>query len=238
MTGEDSFRARLRAVIDNIAAPGRPQTQALVDGLVQAGVASDGALLDLVRDRRVADGLRADGCWLLGRLAIRGGTEVLVELLGDASVDVRAEAAASLGLLGTPDGPVADALVEAVVHDAATPVRAAAIHALGILGGSSAAPTLLALVEDQSADAELRADAAEACAHMTDIGIVDVLLDALDDASPLVRYSAAYSLGQQGDANAIARLEELAAHDEAVTPWGTVASSAAQALEALAQRGS
>jgi HEAT repeat protein len=237
MTSEGSFRARLRAVIDNIAAAGRPQTQALVDGLVQAGATSDEALLDLVRDDRVADELRANGCWLLGRLASRGGTEVLVELLGDASVDVRAEAAGSLGLLGTADSPIADALVEAVVHDPATPVRAAAIHALGILGGASAAPTLLALVEDHHADPELRADAAEACAHMTDSRIVDALLDALDDPSPLVRYAAAYSLGQQGDAKAVARLEEVAARDEAVTPWGTVASSAAQALEALAQRG-
>jgi HEAT repeat protein len=238
MTGEDLFRVRLRAVIDNIAAPGRPQTQALVDGLVQAGATSDEALLDLIRDRRVVDALRANGCWLVGRLASDGATEVLVELLGDASVDVRAEAAASLGLLGTADGPVADALVEAFVHDPATPVRAAAIHALGLLGGSSTAPTLLALVEDQHADPDLRADAAEACAHMTDSRIVHVLLDALDDPSPLVRYSAAYSLGQQGDANVVARLEELAAHDEAVTPWGTVASSAAQALEALAHRNS
>lgn len=161
MTGEDSFRARLRAVIDNIAPAGRPQTQALVDGLVQAGATSDEALLELTRDHRVADELRANGCWLLGRLASRGAAEVLVDLLGDESVDVRAEAAASLGLLDSADGPIADALVDAVVHDPATPVRAAAIHALGILGGANAAPTLLALVESA-------AQALEALAHRGD----------------------------------------------------------------------
>lgn len=237
MTGEGSFRARLRAVVEHIAAQGRPQTQALVDGVVQAGATSDEALLALVRDGGVASEVRANGCWLLGRLASPGAIEALVDLLADASDDVRAEAAVSLGLLGTVDGPVTDALVDAVVRDAATPVRAAAIHALGMLGGSRAVPALLALVEDPQAAGELRSDAAEACAHMTGDRIVEVLIGALDDVSPLVRYSAAYSLGQQGDARAITRLEELAAHDEAVTPWGTVASSATQALEALAQRG-
>jgi HEAT repeat protein len=51
-----------------------------------------------------------------------------------------------------------------------------------------------------------------------------------------VRYSAAYALGEQGSERAVAKLEELAAHDHAETPWGDVASRAQAALEAIRSR--
>jgi len=54
--------------------------------------------------------------------------------------------------------------------------------------------------------------------------------------SPLVRYPAVYALGEQRDLRAVAALTALAAHDQEATPWGTVASSAGQALEQIAAR--
>lgn len=231
-----SFDDRLRAVVERVTPDGREATQALIAELVHAGATSDEALNRLVRDRTVPSKLRANGCWLLSRSGSEGARDVLLELLADPEERIREDAAMSLGLVTSADDNVAiAALIARVKHDAAKPVRIAAVFALGMMCVSAAASVMLALVGDPVEDDELRADAAEAMAHMTDDRIFEALFAALDDPSPLVRYSAAYALGERGDSRAIAKLTALAA-DQATTPWGTVASSAESALEQLAAR--
>lgn len=232
-----SFDDRLRALVSRMSPDGRADTEALIAELVQAGATSDEQLLRLARDRGVASELRAKACWLIARVGSDGAGDVLLEVLADPSERVREDAAMALSLVTTKDDNAAiSALVDAAQRDPAKSVRIAALFALGMMCVSAAAPMVLALVADPAEDAEIRADAAEAAAHMTHERIFEVLFAALDDASPLVRYSAAYSLGEQRDARAVAKLTALAAHDHEATPWGTVASSAESALEQIAAR--
>ncbi|MEJ7602139.1 MAG: HEAT repeat domain-containing protein [Kofleriaceae bacterium] len=231
-----SFDDRLRAVVERVTPDGRESTEALIAKLVHAGATSDEALERLVRDRTVPSDLRGSGCWLLSRLGSKGARDVFLELLADPEERIREDAAMSLSLVTSAADSVAiAALIDKVRHDAAKSVRIAGMFTLGMMNVSAAASVMLALLADLVEDDELRADAAEAMAHMTDDLIFDALFAALDDTSPLVRYSAAYALGEQGDSRAIAKLTDLAA-DQAMTPWGTVSSSAESALEQLAAR--
>lgn len=230
MTPDAALQAKLDAVTAGVAVQGRAQTEAMIAAVVAAGGTSEAALVRMAGDRNLAPRLRADICWLLPRLELDGAQAVLAALVADPAEQVREEAASGLGLL-QDDGSI-DVLL-AALDDPARPVRLAALHALGMLGSPRATARLTALLGNAGEDDDVRADAAEALAHCPDDAIVDTLLGCLDDPSPRVRYSAAYALGEQGSERAVARLEELAAHDHAETPWGDVASRARAALEAI-----
>ena len=230
---DPAFEERLRAVARTVAAAGRLQTEALVDSVLRAGGTSEPALLALLSDRTLDPGLRGDVCWLLPRLGI-AADDALTAALSDASAQVRAEAAAALGL--SADHGVVEVLLTALQCDSSTAVRQAAVHALGVHSASRSADGLVALMLDGSDATELRADAAEALAHVPHDRVVPALIAALEDPSPSVRFSAAYALGEQGDPTAREALQRLAATDHAETSWGTVASQAARSLEGLADR--
>jgi len=239
MTPDAALQAKLDAVTAGIVAQGKVQTEALIAAVVAAGGRSEAALLQMAGDRGLAPRLRADICWLLPRLEIDGAQAVLAALVVDPAEQVREEAASGLGLLKDDDS--IDASIDvllAALDDPAKPVRLAALHALGMLGSPRATARLTALLVNAGEDDDVRADAAEALAHCPDDAIVDTLLGCLEDPSPRVRYAAAYALGEQGSERAVAKLEELAAHDHAETPWGDVASRAEAALEAIHTRDS
>lgn len=233
MTPDAALQTRLDAVIARVVAQGRAQTEALIAAVVAAGGTSEAALLGMAADRSLAPDLRASICWLLSRLDLDGAQAALAALITDPAEQVREEAATGLGLL--QDDASVDVLL-AALDDPVKEVRLAALHALGMLSSPRATARLTALLGNAGEDDEVRADAAEALAHCPDDAIVDTLLGYLDDASPRVRYSAAYALGEQGSERAVAKLEELAAHDHAETPWGDVASRAQTALEAIRSR--
>ena len=170
---------------------------------------------------------------MLPRLKTAMAADVLKKLMLDPSEQVRQEAALALGLVSQED--VSPVLLNAVNHDRSNSVRLAAIHALGIISSPDSANRLIEIVQDPQEDAEVRADAAEALAHIKAEPIVDMLIEALKDESPLVRYSAAYSLGQQGDARALPALRDLASRDRATTQWGSVMSCALEAIEEITQ---
>lgn len=233
MTRPGPFNDRMKALVERIAVEGRAATESMVESIVDAGVTSDGELVELVRDRAKPVELRTTACWLLARSGIDGAADALLDVLADPASDVREEAASGLSFVGDVDS--VPALV-AACRDVEIPVRRAAIHALGMLADASSTPTLFSLMSDLGEDEMVRADAAEACAHIDDAAIVDALLDVLDDASPYVRYSAAFALGQQADPKAIGALTKLAAADDAMTSWGSVESAARAALDAIARR--
>ena len=233
MTPEATLQSKLDTVTAGIVAQGRERTEALIATVVAAGGTSEVALIQMAGDRSLAPRLRADICWLLPRLEIDGAEAVLATLVADPAEQVREEAAYGLGLLQDDDS--IDVLL-AALDDPAKSVRLAALHALGMFGSPRATARLTALLVSTDEDDDLRADVAEALAHCPGDAIVDTLLCCLDDPAALVRYSAAYALGEQGSERAVAKLEELAAHDHAETPWGDVASRAQAALETINSR--
>jgi len=233
----------MRALVRSIAIEGQGQVEALIQSVAEEGGTSTKALTEMVRDQTLGAALRSNVCWLIARTKSPEASTVLLELLSDPSEQVREEAAVGIGLVVSSDveevGAQDDAvqrLLLAVDHDPSKPVRLASLHALGMIGSPTSATGLLEVLHNPGEDAEVRADAAEACAHLRDNRIVDALITVLADGSPIVRYSAAYALGEQGDVKAIPMLTELASRDDATTKWGSVASSAAQAIQSLASR--
>lgn len=234
MTDDHEFRQKLNALPSSIAPGGRAQVRELIASVVNAGGVSVGALVNMVLDSARSLHLRLDICWLLPRLNIAGAADVLKQLLSDPSDEMRTEAAASLGLV-LKDGDLG-VLHDSLAHDPNRLVRAAALHSLGIISSPESADAIIGILEDETEDEELRAEAAEALAHVRIEGVVNVLMHALQDNSSAVRYSAAYALGEQGDKRALPVLREVALHDHATTEWGTVASRAAESIGILSGR--
>ena len=235
----------MRALVGGIAPEGQAEVQALIESVAEAGGTSEEALTEMVRNQSLGPALRSSVAWLVARMKSPEAGALLRELLADPSEQVREEAALGLGLVAggdVEDDATRDDAVQRLLNvldqDASKSVRLAALHALGIISSPASTPGILKVLQDLEEDAEVRADAAEASAHLRDERIVDVLIDSLEDSSPLVRYSAAYALGEQGDAKAIPRLTELASRDGAATPWGSVGSSAQRALESITNRNS
>jgi HEAT repeat protein len=235
MKPDSEFKEKLDALVRSIASPGRAQAEELVASVVNAGGVSESALVEMLRDQSLSTSLRLSICWLLPRLRVEAAGDVLKSLMSDPSEQMREEAALGLGLV-SEDDDVVEVLLNALEYDSSKPVRLAALHALGIRSSPHSATRVMGILQNPEEDAEVRADAAEALAHIKDERIVDVLIESLQDNSPLVRYSAAYSLGQQGDMRALPALREIASRDRATTQWGSVASRALDSIEIISNR--
>ncbi|WP_394833412.1 HEAT repeat domain-containing protein [Pendulispora rubella] len=233
MKPDSEFKEKLDALVLSIAAEGRAQVQKTITTVVNAGGVSESALRGIVCDRNRGTSLRLDACWLLARLGIESADDELEALMSDPSEQLREEAAVGLGLVS--QGKAVDVLLKALEQDSSKPVRLAALHALGILSSPrpESAAAVMRVLQDSTEDDDTRADAAEALAHVKGEHIVDALIAALHDRSPLVRYSAAYALGEQGDRRALPALNEIASRDHTATPWGTVASRALDSIEGI-----
>ena len=234
MKPNDDLNEKLDVLVRSIAFSGQAQTEELIASVVTAGGVSENALVEMLCDQSLDTSLRLNICWLLPRLKIEAVGDALKTLMSDPSEQIRAEAASGLGLISQDN--VVEALLDSLEHDSSKAVRLATLHALGLISSPRSAIHLMRVLQNFGEDAEVRADAAEALAHIEDERVVDVLIKALQDNSPLVRYSAAYSLGQQGDTSALPALRDLASRDHAATPWGSVISCALNSIETITKQ--
>jgi len=129
----------------------------------------------------------------LRALARIGELDVLFGALGDRALEVRAEAARTLGSIRDrrAELPLVVALRDHDWH-----VRMAAAEALGQIGDAEAEEPLLAEFEDTNA--QVRAAVAEALGKIGDMRAEDPLVAELADGDRLVRAKAAEALGQLG----------------------------------------
>lgn len=231
MKPDNEFSGKLDALVRSIVPDGRAQTEALIASVVDAGGTSERALIDMLHDQSLSPQLRSSICWMIPRLNLAAAENILKSLISDPSEQIREEAAAGLGLVSK--GEAVDVLLNVLHQDSSKAVRFAALHALGLLSSPQSAVDVMKVLQNAEEDAEVRADAAEALAHIKNQRIVDVLIDALQDNSPLVRYSAAYALGEQGDTRALPRLRDVASRDHVTTPWGSVSSRALDSIETI-----
>jgi HEAT repeat protein len=119
--------------------------------------------------------------------------------------------------------------------------REAAAYGFWELGDERAQPLLVAALCDPTEDPRVRGQAAETLGCITGDArtrrykeAVQVLVDALSDASPTVRFWAAFALGGLRARAAVPALQQLATTDEAVCPgWWRVADEAADALAVI-----
>jgi HEAT repeat protein len=143
----------------------------------------------------------------------------LIRGMRDDRADVRAEAAAALGSLLTPDdedggtrpdpGDAISALADRLT-DGDMRVRQNAAIALGSIGDPAGFPALAEVLRDGAAD--VRFQAATSIAEIDPIASYDPLVAALTDPDPQVIAAAALSLGAIGDGRAVGPLSGLLDH--------------------------
>ena len=225
---------QLKAVVDKIVPAGRSEAESMIAAIVAAGGTSHEALVEMVEDDARSTALRADVCWVLGRLQWQPAIAALSRTARTTVPKLREDAARALGMYASDE--VVDILLDVLERDDDLAVRAAAVQSLGLSSSARSASALIEILRDSTEHASLQAEAAEALAHVQQQDVVDVLIDALAHASADVRYAAAYALGEQRDARALPVLERVAAEDRGTTAWGSVADRARESSELLRRR--
>jgi HEAT repeat protein len=130
--------------------------------------------------------------------------------------------------------PRVDVLLDLLARERDSKVRFEIVYCLGELGDPRAFEPFCAIIRSDK-DAALRGLAAERIALFENVDAVPVLIEALDDGDPRVRFDAAWSLQTVGDERA---KDALARHvDEEDRPYesetiGEIARAALQALDA------
>lgn len=144
----------------------------------------------------------------------RGLAEPLIALFSTMPVETeedrtaRRYLATSLGRLGDP---AAIPALTAALDDEDSATRIHVLMALGDLQAGSAAPQVIPLLQDE--DFGIAKAAAYALGEMDAPGVSDALAPMLDHAAADVRWNAAQSLAQRGDARAVRVLQEMLTRD-------------------------
>lgn len=105
------------------------------------------ALVDLVRDERRGDRIRAAALDALTQTAVPGILELILSLGSSPSTDIRVAVARNLGHLGHPEGC---ALIAAYLNDLRWEVRSKAAEAVGRIGAIELGPALCDLLLDEN----------------------------------------------------------------------------------------
>jgi HEAT repeat protein len=227
----DDFEPAIQRVIERIAPAYRDVVRGDLNRLRKRGVASWQDLVAVLNDRSAGED-RARAGWLLGRMRDARAFDPLASALHDPDPHLRAEAARSLGALGSVRA--VPELLAALQADPDLDTRIGAAHSLGLLGDHRAVDPLLAKLADKSEHPRVRGVAAEALTGPREHRAVPLLITALDDPSVEVRFWAAFALGELGDPAALSALERLAQTDDAVLPgWRSVKDEAAAAIDSI-----
>ena len=209
----------------------RTQVRHLVQEIHAAGGTSPDRLARMLIEEDLPLETRLSICWLLPRLPVPETIRLLIKQLECAEESMRAEAALGLGLSLKAKDDISS-LLKLLATETSEDVLSAILHALGIIGSPVSAAPIMQMLRSFSS-AKIRSEAAEALAHVHGSGVVDELINALRDPSPLARYSSAYSLGQQGDRRAIPALRHLINVDFGATMWGSVSQAAHEAIRTI-----
>jgi HEAT repeat protein len=183
--------------------------------------------------------LRAQSAEILGYLALPGGSQALIEALGDRREEVRLTAVTSLTRLQDSSTiiPLAEALgnpgrflparvaevLLAFGEKAVAPLieeirkadpegQALICEVLGQIGDARAVPVLMEVLRESSSE-KSRAAAAQSLGAIPGEGNVQALLEALKDSHWSVRAKAAEALGRLGDPQAQPALKIAAEED-------------------------
>ncbi len=181
----------------------------------------------------------------LGRVRDPAVIDRLKALLEQGRPAVRAAAARALAQQAREDGPDAKARRDAVipvlqkaVDDSALEVVVEAADGLESLGAFDATPVLAGLLHHHSQ--AVRETAAQALERSADAAVLKDVMDALDDASPTVRFSLVGALahaGREGGGLSEQQQKEVLAHVEAVLQHDADAGVRSRAATALGEVG-
>lgn len=235
MSDSAAFERQLRIVMDRCDPEVRPQAEAVLDRVVNAGGTSLRGLIAIVRDARLEIEVRCGAIWLLGRLDSKHAVPALVKALGDAEWGVRAQAARELFFLRSTRAALP--LVELLQQDEHTEVRLAAAYTLVHLRDPRTFDVLIDRLSDPKEAPSVRGIVAENLWMIGKARALGPLLGALGDPSPEVRIWASYALGALGAGEALSELRRTANTDHSSVPgMGTVSDEARHAMEAIEAR--
>jgi hypothetical protein len=206
-----------------------------VEVLQKAGRESAEQLLETVSNTRAESADREMAFRLVAWLRIPGGGNTLAHAL-EKGEDDGFEWAAANALVQLRAQDAAEIVLRVLKHS--SPDRqAAAAWVLGWLRVPAAIPSLRATAMSPQVEVDVRAHAIEALGVMQVREAVPDLVATLSNASPELRYWAAYSLGQIGDPTSIAELESVASRDAAALPGDrSIRQEALHAIDAIRER--
>lgn len=154
----------------------------------------------------------------VGRIGDEEGRPLLLMMLEDSVVRVRADAAFALGVLADTSAAVRDRLGQAALaDDEPAAVRIEAVHALGKVGGDAARPILERILADTSAPSGVVDEALLAIWKVAGTAAAKVVAavtpHTLSD-EPERRWRAIYALMRIGDPTAVPALIRALRDDE------------------------
>lgn len=202
--------------------------------MAELGLQTERSLLDYCRDSSKGAEQRAKACYVLGFLRPPGTVPVLIEVANDKSPRLASASISALSVIGSRR---ATRPLMRIVRQATTEeIRNVAVSCLGRLGDKRAESLVCSLLADSMPDTT-RAYAAQALSGLaTREQSFKALVNALVDRSPIVRWTAAVSLGNLGDARAAAPLRAATMDDSVVSELPdkeTVGEAAKRALDQL-----
>ncbi|MFH1435895.1 MAG: HEAT repeat domain-containing protein, partial [Pseudomonadota bacterium] len=173
---------------------GDPALQDVVGGaLLMAGKK---AVPELIKKYKSPDSSVWTGAWyVLTKMDYDTFGDALEPLLSDPSADIRVRALKLLGQAGPAGGVPA---VAALLDDPDRLVRRWAVVSAGMLGMDEVTKKLVTIITEEKADKELVADAVFSLGLLEAHDQVGLILDHVIHAEPVVRASAALSLGNMG----------------------------------------
>lgn len=204
--------------------------------LAERGITSEKAMYEKLP--RSSKRLRLLGIRLIEDRGSISAIPLLAELLDDQDEEVQMAAAAALAKIGGRASLLVLAGILEIEHRPS--VRQAAVHALAFMFEEEAFGPLISVFQNSSESPGTRGIAAEGIAnlleHSDPRGVrrsraASVLITALEDASPQVRFWASFALGCLKAHQAIPHLQRLVDTDKAICRgWWSVAREAEDAL--------
>jgi HEAT repeat protein len=184
--------------------------------------------------------LRRTAMIYLRSLDPKSGLKTLKLLLSNPDPSVRLTAISVLQL--SPSRYTFKLATEIIMHHKDIEVRREATRILGSVASltkkekQSGLQFLSDRIADKREDAIVKAYAIEALGNMRDEQSFETFIKHLSHRSPEIRYMSAYALGEVGDVNTIPILEQCLKDTGLFESWGTVADSAAEAIEIIKQK--
>lgn len=120
----------------------------------------------------------------LGKINSARAVEAIAGAVRDRDTQVACQAVVALGRMARPESLPH---IQAAAKDSREEVREAAATAMGKLGDHADVPTLLAAAGDRKESERVRAAASQSLGFLEVFEAMPVLVDSLDDPSPLVR---------------------------------------------------
>lgn len=234
---DNDFIAKIQAIPEDFDGTHRTRAESEIDALCKVGVSSYDDLLSLLELPNSEQ--HETACWVFGILGKRSDAFALVKLLQGDNEPVWLEAAKALGALRSKRS--IKPLIELTTSTLEVERKKAALYALIWINDMSISELLIEILKNLDEDPHIRGIAAEGLSYLFCCGAdkrkreykqaFTALTLVLEDSSSVVRFWAAFALGNIRDKKALPELEKLVESDNAMYPgWWTVQEEASDAI--------